>query len=130
MCVSSRPEALVVEPAVTDRMFLVSTLTSAGLTVISTDSFSRARAYVTSEPPAVLVTAVRLGAYNGLHLALLARSMRPEISMVVTSCVPDRVLERDAHALGAVFSLKPMTKEELFAALYRAALRETHGRLV
>jgi two-component system, cell cycle response regulator CpdR len=123
----SIPAALVVEPDVADRMFLVSALTSAGLTVIATDSFTSARAYIRSEPLAALVTDIRLGAYNGLHLALLARHMRPQISVVVTSRVHDQALRRDAQAMGAVLIVKPMTEGELLAGVYRAALREPHA---
>ena len=117
----STPSALVVEPDVADRMFLVSELTFAGFTVIPTDSFTSARAYLRSEALAVLVTDVRLKAYNGLHLALLARHMRPQISVVVTSGTHDRVLWRQAQALNAVLIPKPMTEGALLAAVYRAA---------
>jgi ActR/RegA family two-component response regulator len=119
--------ALIVEPDVVHRVFLVSTLTSVGLDVTATDSFSRARALLVADPPAVLVTEIRLGSDNGLHLALLGRLRRPHMTVVVTSRFYDRFLRRNAEALGAAFVRKPTTAGGLFEALYRAALHEPNA---
>jgi DNA-binding NtrC family response regulator len=100
------------------RLFLDSTLTSAGLVVSSTDSFACARARLMAQPPSVLVTEIRLGAHNGLHLALVARFIRPEMAVIVTAPAGYAVLRRDAEALGAMFVPEPVTKGELLAALY------------
>lgn len=116
--------ALVVEPKEADRESIVSTLTSAGLSVTATDNFSDARALLVAQLPLVLVTEIRLGAYNGLHLALRGRSMRPYMTVVVTSGFPDAVLQREAERLGATFVPKPVTTPELLAAVYRTALRQ------
>jgi CheY-like chemotaxis protein len=120
----SRFSALVVEPKDADRVFIVSTLTSAGLSVTATDNFRDAGALLVAHMPFVLVTEIRLGAYNGLHLALRGRSMRPQMTVVVTSGFPDPVLQREAERLGATFVPKPVTRAELLAAVYRTALRQ------
>jgi len=119
--------ALVVEPEDSSRVFLVSSLWSAGLSVTGTGSFSSARAFLGAQPPSVLVTEVRLGAYNGLHLVLLGRSVSPHMTRVVISRIVDRGLQREAEELGATFIRKPMTAWELLAPLYRAALREPNA---
>ena len=119
--------ALVVARDAADREFLASILTSAGLTVTTADSFSSARALLTARPPAVLVTELRLGAHNGLHLALLGRSMKPHMAVIVTAGLNDRVMRRDAVALGAAFLLGPVTTGALLAAVYRTALREPNA---
>lgn len=110
--------ALVVAREEHHRLFLDSTLTSAGLVVSSTDSFACARARLMAQPPSVLVTEIRLGAHNGLHLALVARFIRPEMAVIVTAPAGYAVLRRDAEALGAMFVPEPVTKGELLAALY------------
>jgi DNA-binding response OmpR family regulator len=121
----SGSRALVVEPEEGSRLLLASRLSSAGLSVTGTGSFRSARASLREDPPpSVLVTEVRLGAYNGLHLALIGRSLSSHMTLVVTSRVHDRVLQRDAEELGATFVRTPMTPWELLAPLYRAALRE------
>jgi DNA-binding response OmpR family regulator len=117
---------LVVEPEIVHRLFLFSTLTSAGLLVTATDSFSSARALLVAAPPALLVTDVRLGIHSGLHLAILGRLRRPDMTVVVTSRFHDRVLQRGAEAIGATFVRKPMTTRKLFAALSRPPLEVPH----
>jgi DNA-binding NtrC family response regulator len=98
-------------------------LTSAGFSVTATDTFDSAHALLTAQPPSVLLTEIRLGIRTGLHLALLARSSTPDMTVIVMSRFHDPDMQRHAEALGATFVRKPMTKWELFAALYRAALR-------
>lgn len=114
--------ALVVEPNDAERVFIASTLTSARFSVTATNNFRDARALLVPHPPFVLVTEIRLGAYNGLHLALRGRSTRPHMTVVVTSAFTDPVLQREAERLGATFVPKPMTASELLAAVYRTAL--------
>ena len=119
--------ALVVEPDKADRMFLVSALTSAGVEIIEADDFASARACLEVQAPTLLITEIRLGIYNGLHLALIGRIISPQMSLVVTSRSRDPVLQRCGNDLGAVFVQKPMTQGELYMALVLAAVREPTG---
>ena len=64
--------ALVVEPNELDLIRSVSALSGAGFTVSATGNYVDAKNLLTTHPPLVLVTDVRLGAYNGLQLALRA----------------------------------------------------------
>lgn len=116
--------ALLVEPDDGDRVRLTSTLSWAGLSVTATSTFRSARAVLVDRPPSVLVTELRLGAYNGLHLALLGRAITPHIAILVTSGLHDRGLQRDAEALGAIYLRKPLITGELLAALYQTARLE------
>ena len=113
--------ALVVEPDQTDRELLVATLTSAGLIVTAADSFSRAHTRLVRRPPTVLITEIRLGDHNGLHLAHIARWLRRQMILMVTSQHRDPVLMRDAAALGATFVPKPLRPGRLLVTLYRAS---------
>src|SRR5689334_8808611 len=119
--------ALVVEPEEADRALLVSTLTSAGLIVTAVDSFTSARARILRWRPAVVITEIRLGYHNGLHLAHIARWTRRQMILIVTSSHPDPVLTRDAEALGAAFVQKPFTPSGLLATLYRTTTPARHG---
>jgi DNA-binding NtrC family response regulator len=111
---------LVVEPEDVDRRVVTSTLTSFGLHVTATDGFSSGRASLAVAPAAVLVTEHRLGAYNGLHLALIGRSARTDMMVIVTSQCPDLALQRETEAMGGTVLRKPVTTVELVAALYRS----------
>jgi DNA-binding NtrC family response regulator len=126
MAASSFPSpisALVVEPNELDLIALVSALSGAGFRVSATDNYLDARNLLASDPPLVLVTEVRLGAYNGLQLALRARTSGPRVTVIVMSGYADIVLQRDAERAGATFALKPIDPRELLAAVYRTALR-------
>jgi DNA-binding NtrC family response regulator len=121
--VPSAISALVVEPNELDLIALVSALSGAGFRVSATDNYPDARSLLASDPPLVLVTEVRLGAYNGLQLALRARTAGPRVTVIVMSGYADSVLQRDAERAGATFALKPIDASELLAAVYRTALR-------
>src|SRR5690242_13904673 len=126
MAASSFPSAisaLVVEPNELDLIALVSALTGAGFRVSATDNYPDARNLLASDPPLLLVTEVRLGAYNGLQLALRARTAGPRVTVIVMSGYADTVLQRDAERAGATFALKPIDPRELLAAVYRTAMR-------
>lgn len=115
--------ALVVDPHERDKAISVFALTAAGFRVSATDNYHEAKALISTHPPLVLVTEVRLGAFNGLQLALRVESMKPRITVVVTSGFEDPLLQREAERAGATFALKPLTADELLAAVYRTALR-------
>jgi DNA-binding NtrC family response regulator len=112
--------ALVVEPDQADREVLVATLLSAGLVVTAADSFRSAHTRLVRRPPMVLITEIRLGHHNGLHLAHIARWLRRQMILVVTSHHRDPVLTRDARVLGATFVPKPLRPGRLLLTLYRA----------
>jgi len=119
--------ALVVDPIEHDRVVSVFALTAAGFRVSATGSYHEAKELLQTHPPLVLVTEVRLGAFNGLQLALRAESMEPRITVVVTSGIEDALLQSEAERTGATFALKPVTGEELLAAVYRTALRRPNS---
>jgi CheY-like chemotaxis protein len=115
---------LLVEPDHVDRVLAHSVLASAGFTVIATNNYADALQVLKTRPPLVLVSTVRLGAQNGIDLARQALSERPQLPIVLTSSTPDGVEQCAADRLGATFVLKPVTPEDLLAAIYRTALRQ------
>lgn len=121
---SSLLSVLLVEPDHVDRVLAHSALASAGFTVIATNNHADALQVLKTRPPLVLVSTVRLGADSGIDLADQALSDRPQLPVVLTSSTPDAVQQCAADRMGATFVLKPVTPEDLLAAIYRTALRQ------
>lgn len=115
--------ALVVDPDHVDRVFVHSSLAAAGFSVTTTNTYEEGNVALVANPPSVLVTAIRLGAFNGIHLALRGRAERARMALLVTSSIHDAVLQRDAEQIGATFILTPVTTEALMAAIYRTMFR-------
>jgi DNA-binding NtrC family response regulator len=100
-----RKKILLVEDDNATRVGLSTLLKRAGYDVVATESVQEGRTVLESEPPDLLITDVRLGAFNGLQL--IAMSPRP-IPAIVTTGFPDPVLEAEARQFGAQFLLKPI----------------------
>jgi DNA-binding response OmpR family regulator len=96
---SWRPNVLVVArtPALGKTLF--DWFTEAGYDVALVTSFSAAKAQLQTVPD-LLVSEVRLGEYNGLHLAVRAQAQH--VPCVVVGD-PDAVLERDAQQMGVTY---------------------------
>src|ERR1043165_9025161 len=93
---------LVVEPDASVGQSLRATVERIAKTIICND-FLSARSQLLSAAPEILVTNLRLGEYNGLHLVLLATSDQAGTRSIVHSNRPDPYLIREAQALGAFF---------------------------
>ena len=74
-------------------------LGAAGHDLIEVSTFANAKASL-SRHPDMVITSLKLGDYNGLHLAL--RAQADNIPAIVVGPA-DPVLERDATALGATY---------------------------
>jgi DNA-binding response OmpR family regulator len=85
--------------------------------VVMLSEFHQARHYIDDTPPDVLVTDVRLGAFNGLQLALHMREANPAGRVIVLSAFDDPMIRQEAGKLGATFLCKPVTRRELLEAL-------------
>jgi DNA-binding NtrC family response regulator len=90
-------------------------------TVVACDSFEKARQMLKDQSFDALVTDVRLGAFNGLQLAVMARDMAPDMRLVVFSGFDDPVLRADAEQIGAVYLVKPVGSTELLKLLEKPA---------
>ena len=88
---------------------LTALLQDAGCIVTAFDRFQDAKRFLKSEAASdILVTDVRLGAYNGLQLAVICNLGRPALTKVVMSGYDDPVLRKDAESVGARYLLKPL----------------------
>ena len=86
-------------------------------TVVACDTFEKARQQLRDQQFDALITDVRLGAFNGLQLAVMARDMYPGIRLVVFSGFDDPVLRADAEHIGAVYLVKPVGSQDLLRHL-------------
>ena len=100
-----RSKILLVEDDDATRVGLSTLLERAGYDVVATESVQEGRSVLEEASPDLLITDVRLGAFNGLQLIAMSPRLVPTI--VVTG-FPDLVLEADARQLGAKFLLKPI----------------------
>ena len=111
--------ALVVDPRLNEALSTVALLTNQGFEVTVAETFAKAKDRLNTRPPTLLLTEVRLGEYNGLHLVLRGKAQRPSMAALVLSSVPDPVLRTEAEAMGATFLVKPIADRELLAAVTR-----------
>lgn len=113
--------ALIVEPSVAESHFLVSSLSALGFRVMVSDNFRDAKARLLAGP-ALLITELRLGEYNGLHLVFRAKSIRADIPAIIRSQIDDPLLQLEAERMGATFVPKSTTATEFRAAVCRTVL--------
>ena len=85
--------------------------------VVALGNFGDAKRALRAQHFDVLITDVRLGAFNGLQLAVLARDLHPGIHLIVFSGFDDPVLRHDAEALGALYLVKPISSRDLLALI-------------
>lgn len=114
---SMTPDILVVSADATVLAARVAALRKSGFAARGSSSFPDARRLLEEgAPPEVLVTDVRLGPYNGLHLVAVARVEFPRTVAIVIGG-QDHVLEVEAAGLGARYLLAPVTPRELEGAI-------------
>jgi DNA-binding response OmpR family regulator len=114
--------ALVVEPSVTDAVSISLMLSELGFQVIVSETFHDASSRL-SVRPALLVTELRLGEYNGLHLVLRGKSAHPSLAAIVTSNIADTALYKEAEQLDATYVVKTVGAQEFRAAILRSVFR-------
>ena len=120
------PTVLVVDGIRSTRAASVGALSGAGYGCMSASTFAEARAHLADSAPDLLVTAVRLGAYNGLELVLRRFLSDPSQRAIVTDIVHDPVLEHEARCAGAVYVVAPISPGDLLG-LVADQLRSHRG---
>lgn len=108
---------LLVDPDVTAVAAVVEALPPSVDLDVRAD-FASARARLHAQPPRLLVTALRLREFNGLHLVYLAaRAGLPTRSIVYTD-VADQAAARDSRAAGAFYEIRTQLRVSLPAYVY------------
>ena len=85
--------------------------------MVACSTFEDAKQRNRRRHPDILITDVRLGAFNGLQLALLARDVRPDVRVVVFSGFDDPVLKEEARRIGRQYLVKPVSGHTLVEEL-------------
>lgn len=109
----NRGLAIVVDDDASVLRLLRDILSNAGFEVETFDDFGAAKERLGTSGVGVLVTDVRLGAFNGLQLVVKAKSTSPDVVAIVLTGYDDQVLHQDAVGVGAHFLLKPIRVEQL-----------------
>ncbi len=100
--------------------YLAEVLREAGYDTVTCERFVDAKTLLSSTRPDLLLTDIRLGAYNGLQLAILAKNRHPDMPIVVLTGFEDPTLREQASASGARFLVKPVRRDDLLAAVAEA----------
>jgi len=87
----------------------------AGFQVTRFNQFTDAKRYLSGAHADVVITDVRLGAYNGLQLAILAKLEDPSIVAIVLTGFDDPVMRKEAENAGVEFLVKPVSGEQLLS---------------
>ncbi len=104
--------ALIVDDDTSLTALIAQWLTAAGYAVETAAEFATAKLRLGSRRD-VLIVDVRLGAYNGLQLAIQARSSDARMPIVVMSGWDDPMMRAEATSIGAVFLAKPFDEQQL-----------------
>jgi len=92
---------------------LVTGIEHAGGNVTAFGRFEEAKRFLAATTPDILLTDVRLGGSNGLHLVVMSKLKHPEMTAVVMTGFDDVVLKKDAEAVGALYFVKPILVSEI-----------------
>jgi len=114
---TARGLAVVVDDDAAVLRLLKDLLLSAGFEVEAHNDFASAKERLAAGGVDVLVTDVRLGAFNGLQLVVRAKATSPHVVAIVLTGFDDQVLHQDAVGVGAHFLLKPIRVEQLLQLL-------------
>jgi DNA-binding NtrC family response regulator len=109
--------ALVVDDDSQVRSVTERWLLSEGYEVTTAQDFRNAKAEIGTQVPELLVADVRLGEFNGIQLGILAKSVRPDVQVVIMSGWDDPVLRRETDHMGGTFVHKPFRGTELLDAV-------------
>jgi DNA-binding NtrC family response regulator len=111
---------LVVDSDPADLSETARLLEAAGYRVATATAFDEAKQRLATESPDLLITGLRLGPYNGLHLILRSRTDHPGMAAIVMSRFADPVLEAEAHRQNAGYLLRPMAEGDFLHAITRS----------
>jgi DNA-binding NtrC family response regulator len=100
--------------------YLTEMLQESGYDTIACERYQDAKALLSATRPDLLLTDIRLGAYNGLQLGIYARDHHPGLPVVVLTGYEDPTLREEAERSGAQFLVKPVLRSALIDAIQRA----------
>jgi DNA-binding NtrC family response regulator len=100
--------------------FLTELLQDGGYDTVACERYQDAKGLLAASRPDLLLTDIRLGAYNGLQLGIYARDHHPGLPVIVLTGYEDPTLRDEALKSGAQFLVKPVTRTMLLDAVAKA----------
>ena len=110
------PSVLVVDDSAAQSK-IVDALRMAGYRVTGVSTFEQATLVIATDPPNALITELRLGSHNGLHLVIRSRATSPDLVAIIQTAFPDAVLEAESRRLDAEFLVRPVESSTLLSIL-------------
>ena len=112
---TSHPRVIVVTPSSDVAGTVTDALRETDYHVVALSDFATARAALERQPPDLLISELKLGAYNGLHLVIVAHGRRAPTRAIIIG-PPDPVMEREARRQHAVYLTTPANDEMVLKA--------------
>jgi DNA-binding response OmpR family regulator len=122
------PAILIVDEDADARTKVADLLSHAGYQITSVGSFREATKVLSTDPPDLLITELRLGAFNGLHLVLRSRTSHPGMAAIILTRFPDPILAAQAAQQGATYLVKPVDDAALLAIVSQKLERRQSPR--
>jgi DNA-binding NtrC family response regulator len=110
---------LVVDTRVAARRRVADSIRRAGYEVIEAASFDEAKRSLIARRPALVISSVRLAAFNGLHLVHLGRLAQPKLGAIIFSSGADAMLQVEAERVGASILQEPVPTATLLSLIDR-----------
>ena len=106
-----------------DQSAAMTLLKGSGHDVVFAPGFEPAIKKLDQIAPDLLITDVRLGGFNGLHLVIRSQSTRPKMRSILLDRVHDPVIAADAERHGAAYIGGPVTAATLAEQVSRCSTR-------
>lgn len=119
---------LVVNTDGEERIGLLRALNAAGYRAVGASTFDEAKRWLDGRALDLVIADERLGAYNGLHVIVRARAVRPDVRAIVTSPVANSGLEADARHLNVCCLIKPDDPAKWLAPIARTLKARLRAR--
>ena len=105
---------LIVDPDIDSQRAMVTLLGTGRYQTAVADGFAPAVQLLESARPNLLITVVRLGQFNGLHLVVRGRAGNPRMAALVIDDSRDPVLAHESKKVGATaYLVRPVDSAEL-----------------
>ncbi len=117
MSEKSSPDVVVVSVDWAMSIQVEQALRGIGCSFATIASFEAARAWIRTGGTSIVVSDVRLGDFNGLHLAWLRHALDPASPCIITHNVFDPVLDAEARRAGASYLVMPTEESRLTSTI-------------
>ena len=111
-----------------ERSATMSLLSGSGYDVAFAVGFEAAVRKLDRSSPDLLISEVRLGQFNGVHLVIRSQSAHPNMRSILVDRTHDPVIESEAQLQGAVYLAEPFSAEKLLENVSRELVKSNPQR--